>query len=75
MEGNIRILPKKIVATGILTDKFRESYVTEIVNGEERWVEGREPSTAAKAALRAAATRLSHLARASTKKKKAPAKG
>ena len=76
MKGSIRILPAKISATGLLTGQYRESYVTEVVDGEEHWIEGHEPGTAAKAAMRAAAARLSHLARTSTaKKKKTPAKG
>lgn len=74
-KGNIRILPRKIVATGLLTGRYRESFATEVVDGEERWLPGQEPGTAEKAAMRAAASRLSHLARTTTRKKKAPAKG
>lgn len=73
MKGHIRILPGKIVGIGLLTGNYTEQYVTEIVDGVEQWEQGKAPDTAARAAMREAARRLTHLAAAPKKKKKAPA--
>ena len=76
MQGNVKILPTRIVAMDLTGGGYPEQLGSEIVNGVEQWV-GKKPTRVQRAVLRAAASRLTALAKEPPRKKrarKAPAK-